>query len=144
MSRRSWIAGILAFSLLTGCGGQNEIQTPEKMDKPTSAKAYAQAVWDIESQREIVYAEIAETIDSDILEQIRCDRPNRVNELSREARRAVVEYCNVAEEIVANNQLTVTWFNNMTQQMLEDEEFQELVDGEFLRLQNERESREDS
>ncbi|MDC0835624.1 DUF4168 domain-containing protein [Geitlerinema sp. CS-897] len=139
MSRKGWLVGLLALLLLSGCGGGGESPIAET-DKAQVARTLAETLQTLETQRQALYESLEGTVEPEALAAVRCNTPDTVEGLSRSVRREIIEYCENAEDLVRNANFTVSQFNETLDRLdpeseTWDEEFQELFNNEWLRLQ---------
>ncbi|HIK38569.1 MAG: DUF4168 domain-containing protein [Geminocystis sp.] len=80
-------------------------------------RKYAKAVIAIENLRKATYASIENIVGSNASLSVSCDQKKSFSQLPPAARNMAEEYCNQSEVIVKNNGLTVSQFNQITQQI---------------------------
>jgi len=96
---------------------------------------YAQALLQIEPLRQKTFQEIQRVLESQEVPNIACNRPNSYENLPSSARSAIVDYCNQSKEIVEEQGLTVSEFNNITAKVQSNPELKEQVQEAMLELQ---------
>ncbi len=87
---------------------------------------YAQAVMRIESNRQQAYAEI-QRIMGENPPEIVCNQPSSYNSLPEEAAKVALTYCQNSENIVKDTGMTVEQFNQITQQIKQDQELERRI-----------------
>lgn len=80
-------------------------------------RKYAKAVIAIENLRRATYASIENIVGSNASLSVSCDQKKSFSQLPPAARTMAEDYCNQSEIIVKNNGLTVSQFNQITQQI---------------------------
>jgi hypothetical protein len=96
---------------------------------------YALSVLDLENLRQQWSARIADALDVETLPAIACNEPNSIRDLNRDIREMVVQFCEESINIVAENNLSVSRFNAISQAMISNPELQEQISEELLNLQ---------
>ncbi|KGF73080.1 hypothetical protein DO97_03390 [Neosynechococcus sphagnicola sy1] len=99
---------------------------------------YARAVLAIEPVRQAAFNEIKRTVSAGDLSSVVCNRQAGIARLPRSIRRVVVDYCRQSKTIVESYGLTPSRFNEITLKIRNDQELQQLVQRELLRLQRNR------
>jgi len=111
----------------------NGVVTPEEINK------YALSVLQIENLRIGVYREIQnefqERSPGGSVPPIICNQKSSVNTLPQKVKVIAVNYCNKAKEIIEDNDLTVSRFNEITQIQRKDETWREKIQTELIRIQ---------
>ncbi|TVQ45380.1 MAG: DUF4168 domain-containing protein [Gloeocapsa sp. DLM2.Bin57] len=114
----------LLTTVITLCGGVVRAQTLS--DEQISN--YAQAVMQIESNRQQAYAEIQQIMGENPPDIV-CNQPSSYNSLPEDAAQIAIIYCQTSENIVKDTGMTVEQFNQITQQVRQDQELeQKLLD----------------
>lgn len=114
----------LLTTVITLCGGVVKAQTLS--DEQISN--YAQAVMQIESNRQRAYAEIQQIMGENPPDIV-CNQPSSYNALPEDAAQVAITYCQTSESIVKDTGMTAEQFNQITQQVRQDQELeQKLLD----------------
>lgn len=95
---------------------------------------YARAVLGMEPRRQAAYEEIRSTT-GDTVPVVVCNQNRSINQLSAEIRAIAVNYCTQAKAIIESNGLTVSQFNEITQQQQSNAQLKQQIQNELLRLQ---------
>jgi len=96
---------------------------------------YALAVLGMEPTRQQAYDEIKRIINKEP-PAIVCNKPDSFNALPSNARNIAANYCKRSKEIVESNGLTISRFNEITQQLQKDDNLKRRISNELLRVQN--------
>jgi len=96
---------------------------------------YAEAVIAIEKLRQKAFKEIQTVLDSEEVPKIACNRSQSYQDLSSKARSLITNYCNRSKEIVQQQGLTVSEFNQITAKMKSSPELKEKIQEKILQLQ---------
>lgn len=96
---------------------------------------YSRAVYEIEPLRQSAYQEIKTALGSSEVPSIACHQPNSLSRLNRQARAIAVRYCNQSIEIVERYDLSITTFNQMTQQVQSNPTLANQVQQNLIQLQ---------
>jgi hypothetical protein len=96
---------------------------------------YARAVLDIEQVRKSAFSEIKRAINSGVMPSVVCNQTDALDQLSGEARRIFVEYCQQSKTIVENHGLTPSRFNEITLSLHNDSDLQKRVRSALIQLQ---------
>lgn len=83
---------------------------------------YAQAAVEIERLRRSTFASIENIIGQERSSQLACHQKDSINSLPSNARTLMNDFCQNSEVIVRRNQLTMSEFNQITQQVRQDNE----------------------
>ncbi|QDZ38956.1 DUF4168 domain-containing protein [Euhalothece natronophila Z-M001] len=97
--------------------------------------SYAAAVLEIEPIREEVKRKIQAELDGQPMPQMACHRSESYQDLPEEARSLIINYCQRSEEIVENQGLSVSEFNEITQEIQNNPELRQRVQDKMLELQ---------
>ncbi len=95
---------------------------------------YARAVLGMEPRRQAAYEEIRSSAGTTIPVVI-CNQNRSINQLQREIRAIAVNYCTQAKAIIESNDLTISQFNEITQQQQSNTQLKQQIQSELLRLQ---------
>lgn len=96
---------------------------------------YAKAVIAIEKLRQKAFKEIQTVLDSEEVPKIACNRSQSYQDLSSKARSLINNYCNRSKEIVQQQGLTVSEFNQITAKMKSSPELKQKIQEKILQLQ---------
>jgi len=77
---------------------------------------YAQAAKEIETLRQSTFSQIEAQVGKEKANQLACNQTATINQLPESARNIAQNYCNQSEAIVKKNGLTISQFNQITQQ----------------------------
>ncbi len=95
---------------------------------------YARSVLAAESLRQKAYGEI-KLMNAGNVPEIVCTE-NSLNKLtSSQVRSIAVNFCNTYKQIIESNQLTISRFNDITENQIKDTELKQRIQNELLRLQ---------
>lgn len=106
-------------------------------DQPFSAEEirnYARAVLGMEPRRQAAYEEIRSNV-GDTVPTVVCNQNRSINQLRSEVRAIAVNYCTQAKAIIESNGLSISQFNDITQQQQSNAQLKQLIQNELLRLQ---------
>jgi hypothetical protein len=95
---------------------------------------YARAVLGMEPRRKAAYDEIRSSVGEDVPTVV-CNQTRSINRLQADIRAIAVNYCTQAKAIIESNDLTVSRFNEITQQQQSNTQLKEQIQSELLRLQ---------
>ncbi|PSO48858.1 MAG: hypothetical protein BRC33_08440 [Cyanobacteria bacterium SW_9_44_58] len=98
-------------------------------------KNYAQAVLAIEKLRQNTFGEIQNVLDSQEVPKVACNRSESYKDLPSDARSLIINYCNRSKEIVQQQGLTVSEFNQITKKMKSNPELKQKVQQQMLQAQ---------
>jgi hypothetical protein len=98
-------------------------------------RSYAQIVLQMEPRRQTVLRDIATIIDSKP-NTIPCYQPRTLRRLPQDARELAVSYCNAYKELIESQGLTVTRFNEITQQAQTNTDLKSRIQGAMLAIQS--------
>lgn len=96
--------------------------------------SYAQAVMQIESNRQQAYAEIQQIMGENPPDIV-CNQPSSYNNLPEDAAKVALTYCQNSESIVKDTGMTVEQFNQITQQVRQDQELERKIQNVISDLQ---------
>lgn len=116
----SYIFGIFLFPLSFSLSATAQVISDETIN------LYAQAVIKIEAERQEALTAIQEVIAGDTPE-ISCNQPSTYESLPAGAQEIAIAYCQDSENIVQNTGMSVTEFNQITQQLQEDPELRRRI-----------------
>jgi hypothetical protein len=128
------------LSLLSGCGGGSQVPPTIEVDEAT-LQSYAEAIWNIEQQRDATYTRLLETLpqqEIELLEQVRCNEPESIRGLSRRGRREVVDYCEAVAETIARYNFSVTGFNTIDARVRQDPQLEERAIQQLVQLRSQQ------
>jgi hypothetical protein len=91
-----------------------QAQTPSTFTAE-EIRNYARAVLGMEPRRKAAYEEIRSSVGEEIPVVV-CNQSRSINQLQPEIRAIAVNYCTQAKAIIESNDLTITQFNEITQQ----------------------------
>lgn len=77
---------------------------------------YAQAAKEIETLRQSTFSQIEAQVGKEKANQLACNQTATINQLPESARNIAQNYCTQSEAIVKKNGLTISQFNQITQQ----------------------------
>ncbi len=120
------------FNLIPIANAQENAQAYDQ----EKIESYAKAILEIEPLRQETYQEIQEILDTETVPDISCDREESFQDLPSKARSRIVDYCNQSREIVENHGLSVSEFNELTQQLQEDSKLKQQVEEQLLKQQS--------
>ncbi|WP_069791986.1 DUF4168 domain-containing protein [Cyanobacterium sp. IPPAS B-1200] len=83
---------------------------------------YAQAAVDIERLRRSTFANIESIVGQQRSSQLACHQKDTINDLPSNARTLMNDFCQNSEVIVRRNGLSMNQFNQITQQVRQDDE----------------------
>jgi hypothetical protein len=95
---------------------------------------YARAVLGMEPRRQAAYDEIRGSVGNEVPTVV-CNQSRSINQLQPEVRAIAVNYCTQAKAIIESNDLTISRFNEITQQQQSNPQLKEQIQSELLRLQ---------
>lgn len=81
---------------------------------------YAQAAKEIENLRKSTFSQIEAKVGKDKANQLACNQANSINQLPEDARSLAQNYCTQSEAIVQKHGLSISQFNQITQQRKSD------------------------
>lgn len=96
---------------------------------------YAEAVLAIEPLRQRAFRKIQNILNSQDVPSIACNRAESYQNLPSQAQSLIVDYCNRSKNIVQEQGLTVSEFNNITAEVKSNPELKEQVQAEMLERQ---------
>lgn len=96
---------------------------------------YAQALLEIEPLRQSALQDIQTVLNSQEVPSIACNRAQSYQDLPNEAQSLIVEYCNRSKNIVEQQGLTVSEFNNITTDVQSNPQLKQDVQAEMQELQ---------
>jgi hypothetical protein len=135
-------ATLTAASLIFGIGGlytKADAQTVTVNN--TEVINYAQSVLKMEPKRQQAFEEIKKLIGEKEIPKIVCNDPSSMNSLPNQAKDIAVNYCNGSQTIVAENNLTIERFNQITLEIQTNSDLKRQIYNTLLRLQNESRSK---
>jgi hypothetical protein len=96
---------------------------------------YARIVWAIEQLRQSVYKEIQKIAPSSNLSNVACTQPKSLQSLPREAQAITANYCNQSKKIIETNGMTISRFNEMTQNQQSNPDLQRRIQNALILIQ---------
>lgn len=96
---------------------------------------YAQAVIAIEKLRQNTFGQIQSVLNSQNVPNVACNRSASYQNLPSDARSLIINYCNRSKEIVQNQGLTVSEFNQITETMESNPQLKQKVQQQMLQAQ---------
>lgn len=97
--------------------------------------SYATAVLEIEPIRKEVQRKVKTELEGEPMPETACNRSETYQDLPDQARSLIINYCNRSEEIVEEQGLTISEFNEITEQVQNNSELREKVREKMLELQ---------
>lgn len=95
----------------------------------------------MEPIRQEAFNQIKRIVGGKQIPNIACNNSNSMKNIPRNAREIAINYCNRSQKIVEENGLTIERFNNITQQLSNDDQLKKNIYRELIRLQNDPNSR---
>ncbi len=137
MLRRSVFIGVIASvsflsSTLIFSSKSYAQAAPVKNDEVIK---YAKTVLEMEPSRQQTFDEIKKMMGGSQVPQISCNDSNSFNGLPGKAKNIAVEYCNRYLQVVTENGLSMDRFNEITVQIQGNQNLQQQVHNQLLRLQ---------
>ncbi|MFP4133119.1 MAG: DUF4168 domain-containing protein [Halothece sp.] len=128
--------GVTSKSVFASSGFRNSIvaKAQNNYDEET-INSYASAVLEIEPIRKEVQRKIEAELEGEARPEMACNRSESYQDLPEEARSLIINYCNRSEEIVKEEGLSISEFNQITQQIQNNPELKERVQEQMLELQ---------
>jgi hypothetical protein len=135
----AWFAGFTA--ILAGCSSTPASNSPSPtptVTSPTSQEieSYARAVLSIETSRRVAYDEIQKMTNNETVPDVTCTETKSIAALSKNLQEIAVNYCERSKKFIENEQLTMDKFNAMTASAQSNQELQQLIQRELIRLQS--------
>lgn len=96
---------------------------------------YAQALLEIEPLRQRALQDIQTVLNSQEVPSIACNRAQSYQDLPAEVQSLIVDYCNRSQNIVQQQGLTVSEFNNITTDVQSNPQLKQEVQAEMQELQ---------
>ncbi len=118
---------------LFSIGQSAAAQTPSITDAEVAR--YARAILDIEPIRQEATEELSSILETNSLPSVTCDNTDSYSNMSREARRVVVGYCNESRTIVEGYELSIRQFNRITEQQRNNPRLRDRIQQELMRMQ---------
>ena len=109
--------------------GQITIENQVLAQTPSDAdlQKYAKAAMAIETLRQNTYRDIQNTVGQSKAPQLSCHQRQNFSQLPSQARSMANDYCNQSETIVQQSGLSITRFNQITQQLKRNPELYKKV-----------------
>lgn len=123
--------GLSSLGILTGITPEYHTQSNNfKISNQVFAQSfsdadltrYAQAAIEIERLRRSTFANIENIVGQERSSQLACHQRDAINDLPSNARTMMNDFCQNSEVIVRRNGLTMNQFNQITQQVRQDNE----------------------
>lgn len=129
--------GVIPNSVSASGGFRNSIvaQAQNNNYDEEELNSYAQAVLEIEPIRKEVQRKVQVELEGEAMPQMACNRSESYQDLPEKARSLIIEYCNRSEEIVQEQGLSISQFNQITEQIQNNPELKEKVQEQMLKLQ---------
>jgi len=96
-------------------------------DKEQKIESYAEAILEIEPLRQKTHQDLQQILEKQQLPDISCDRQTSYDKMPSKARSRIINYCNQAKAIAKKHGLSVSEFNNMTEKVQQDSQFEQKV-----------------
>ena len=112
----------------------NAAQAQNTYDEET-LNSYAAAVLAIEPLREEVKRKLQVELEGEAMPAMACNRSESYQDLPKQARSLIINYCNRSEEIVQEQNLSISQFNQITRNIQKNPELKERVQQQMLELQ---------
>lgn len=123
---------------LSGSGGfRNSIvaQAQNNNYDEEQLNNYAKAVLEIEPIRKEVQRKVQVELEGEPMPEMACNRSESYQDLPNQARSLIINYCNRSEKIVKDQGLSISEFNQITEQLQNNSELREKVRQQMLELQ---------
>lgn len=97
---------------------------------------YARSILDIEPIRREALEELSSILETDSPPSVMCNNESSYNNMPREARRVVVDYCHQSRDIVEGYDLSISRFNFITEQQQRNRTLRNRIQQELIDAQS--------
>jgi len=126
---------ILSNKIFDHSGFQIRLIAQAQNYDENTLRNYAQALLEIEPLRQRALQDIQTVLNSQEVPSIACNRAQSYQDLPAEAQSFIVDYCNRSQNIVQQQGLTVSEFNNITTDVQSNPQLKQEVQAEMQELQ---------